>query len=79
MAGGSIGRVAIEGAHRVIFDGIYKGSRNRYAVRGIRFPRPDVAIVLMEAHLQFSEHGQAPRNPRATDPDRGEGGGAVGD
>jgi len=59
MAGGSIGRVAIEGAHRVIFDGIYKGSRNHSTGRGIRFPRPDVAIVLVEAHLQFSEHGQA--------------------
>ena len=53
------GRVAIEGAHRVIFDGIYKGSRNHSTGRGIRFPRPDVAIVLVEAHLHFSEHGQA--------------------
>jgi len=50
---------AIEAGHRGIFVGIYNGSRNHYTVRGIRFPRPDVAIVLVEAHLQFSEHGQA--------------------
>jgi len=58
--GGQIdGRAAIEFGHRLIFDGIYKGSRNQYTVREIRFPRPDVALVLVEARLQFEEEGQA--------------------
>ena len=50
---------AIEAGHRGIFVGIYNESRNHWTVGGIRFLRPDVAIVLVEAHLQFSEHGQA--------------------
>jgi uncharacterized protein (TIGR02246 family) len=58
--GGQIdGRTAIEEGHRFIFNGIYKGSRNQYTVRGVRFPRPDIAIVLVEAHLRFQEDGEA--------------------
>ena len=54
--GGQIdGRKAIEEAHGMIFEGMYKGSRNQYTVRNIRFLRPDVAVVLVEAHLQFQE------------------------
>jgi uncharacterized protein (TIGR02246 family) len=65
LYGGQLdGRAAIEDTHRVIFGGIYQGSRNHWTVRGIRFFRPDVAIVLAEAHLQFSEHGQ-PREIQA--------------
>jgi uncharacterized protein (TIGR02246 family) len=52
------GRAAIEEGHRFIFSGIYKGSRNQYTLLGIRYPRPDVAIVLVEAHLQFQEKGE---------------------
>lgn len=33
--------------HRHIFDTIYKDSRVRYAIELIRFPRPDVAVVVM--------------------------------
>ena len=54
------GRAAIEAAHRVIFDTIYKGSRATFTVRGIRFPRPDVAIVFTHAHVNFFE-GNEPR------------------
>lgn len=43
------GRAAIEGSHRVIFDTIYKGSRASFALRSIRFVRPDVAIVFTKA------------------------------
>jgi len=57
--GGQIdGRAAVEEAHRGIFNGIYRGSHNQYTVRGVRFVRPDVALVLIEARLQFQEQGQ---------------------
>ena len=57
--GGQIdGRGAVEEAHRAIFNGVYRGSRNQYTVRSVRFLRPDVAIVLIEARLQFQENGQ---------------------
>jgi uncharacterized protein (TIGR02246 family) len=63
--GGQIdGRRAVEEAHREIFNGVYKGSRNLYTVRSVRFPRPDVAIVLVEAHLRFQADGQ-PREIKA--------------
>src|SRR5262245_34200072 len=52
-------RAAVEEAHRVIWNGIYKGSRNRYTVQSIRFLGSDAAIVLLEAGLQFQEQGQA--------------------
>ncbi|HZU26198.1 MAG TPA: SgcJ/EcaC family oxidoreductase [Bryobacteraceae bacterium] len=58
--GGQIdGRPAIEQAHRFIFGGIYRDSRNQYTVRSVRFLRPDVAMVLVEARLQFRENGEA--------------------
>ena len=49
------GRAAIEAAHRAIFDTIYKGSRATFTVRGIRFLRPDVALVFTRAHVDFFE------------------------
>jgi uncharacterized protein (TIGR02246 family) len=49
------GREAIEGAHRIIFDTVYKGSHANYVLRSIRFVRPDVAVVLTQAHLKFWE------------------------
>src|SRR5215471_16771700 len=57
------GRAAIEAAHRMIFDTIYKGSRNRLTLRSIRFVRPDVAVVFVAAHLDYFEGGL----PRAMD------------
>lgn len=58
------GRAAIEMAHRQIFDGIYKGSHNNYALQDIRFVRPDVAVVHVKAHLKFYEGGE-PRDIHA--------------
>lgn len=49
------GQTAIEASHRHIFNTIYKGSHARFTLRGIRFVRPDVAIVFARAHLQFKE------------------------
>jgi len=63
--GGQIdGRAAVAEGHRFIFGGIYKASRNQYTVRSVRLLRPDVAMVLVEAHLQFQENGE-PREIRA--------------
>ena len=53
------GRAAIEGSHRCIFDTIYKDSNATFTVRGIRFLRPDVAIVYTHAHLKFYQGVQA--------------------
>ena len=49
------GRQAIEEAYQ--FNGMYKGSRNQYAVLSISFVRADVAIVLLQAHLRFQADG----------------------
>ena len=49
------GRAAIEAAHRVIFDTIYKGSRASFTLRSIRFLRPDVAVVFAGAQVKFHE------------------------
>ena len=51
------GREAIEHGHRQIFDTIYKGSRNSFEVEGVRFVRPDVAIVFVRAHLKWYLNG----------------------
>ena len=45
------GREAVERGHRHIFDTIYRGSRARYAIEGIRFVRPDVAIAFIRGRL----------------------------
>ena len=42
------GRTAIEAAHRVIFDTIYRGSHASFMLRSIRFVRPDVAVASPE-------------------------------
>jgi uncharacterized protein (TIGR02246 family) len=47
------GRPAIEASHRAIFDTIYRGSRLRFNVRGVRFLRPDVALAFAEGNLTF--------------------------
>jgi uncharacterized protein (TIGR02246 family) len=47
------GRDAIEHGHRTIFDTIYKGSHNNFKVEGVRFVRPDVAVVFVRAQLKW--------------------------
>lgn len=54
------GRSAIEASHRVIFDTIYQGSRSSFALRSIRYARPDVAIVFVEAHVTMRPGSPAP-------------------
>lgn len=47
------GRDAIEKGHEQIFSTTYKDSRNAAAVKGVRFLRPDVAIVHVEWSLVY--------------------------
>jgi uncharacterized protein (TIGR02246 family) len=49
------GRTAIEAAHGVIFNTIYRGSHASFKLRSIRFVRPDVAVVFARAHVDFNE------------------------
>ncbi len=49
------GRAAIEAAHRQIFATIYRGSRTSYLLRSVRFVRPDVAMVLVQQHVELHE------------------------
>lgn len=51
------GRTEIERGHRMIFDTIYKGSRNKFTVEKVRLVRPDVAIVFVRAHLNWYLNG----------------------
>lgn len=53
------GRTAIEAAHRVIFDTIYKGSHATLVLRSIRSVRPDVAVVFAHARVRFQEGNEA--------------------
>jgi uncharacterized protein (TIGR02246 family) len=52
------GRTAIEAAHRVIFNTIYKGSHASFMLRSIRFVRPEVAVVFALAHVEFKENNE---------------------
>jgi uncharacterized protein (TIGR02246 family) len=52
------GRTAIEAAHRVIFNTIYRGSHASFMLRSIRFVRPDVAVVFARAHVKFKENNE---------------------
>jgi uncharacterized protein (TIGR02246 family) len=52
------GRAAIEAAHRVIFNTIYRGSHASFMLRSIRFVRPDVAVVFARAHVKFNENNE---------------------
>lgn len=47
------GRDVIEKGHTGIFTTIYKDSRNVATIQGIRFLRPDVAVVHVEWNLEF--------------------------
>lgn len=51
------GRTDIERGHRTIFDGIYKGSRNKFTVEKVRPVRPDIAIVFVRANLRWYLNG----------------------
>ena len=55
------GRTDVERGHRVIFDTIYKGSRNNLQVERIRFVRPDVAIVFIHGNLLWYLNGAEQR------------------
>ena len=48
-------RAVIDFGHKQIFGAIYKGSKNKSAVKQIRFLRPDVALVHVEWDLQYGE------------------------
>lgn len=52
------GREAIEKGHTAIFTTIYKDSHNVGTVKGIRFLRPDVAVVHVEWNLEFAAGGE---------------------
>ena len=52
------GRDEIEKGHTQIFTTIYKDSRNLATVKGIRFLRPDVALVHIEWNLEYSAGGE---------------------
>ena len=70
LYGGQLdGPTAIEGAHRVIFDTIYKGSQASFILRNIRFVRPDVAVISPNAPGIRGEQGTT-RNRDPPDPDR---------
>src|SRR5215470_14863878 len=53
------GRSAIEAAHRNIFETIYRGSHASFALRTIRFLRPDVAVAFARAQVKFKEGNEA--------------------
>lgn len=52
------GREAIEKGHQGIFDTIFKDSTNKATVKGVRFLRPDVAIVHIEWNLAVRSEGK---------------------
>jgi uncharacterized protein (TIGR02246 family) len=49
------GQPAIEGAHRHIFETIYRDSHASFVLRNIRFLRPDVAVVFARCRVNFKE------------------------
>jgi uncharacterized protein (TIGR02246 family) len=51
------GRAAIEAGHRQIFQTVYKGSHVKFTLLKIRLAQPEVAIVFLQAHLDFFEGG----------------------
>lgn len=53
------GRSAIEAAHRNIFATIYRGSNASFALRSIRFLRPDLAVVFARVQVKFKEANEA--------------------
>jgi uncharacterized protein (TIGR02246 family) len=57
------GRAAIEGAHRNIFDTIYKGSRMTVTLRSMRLLRPDVAVVLTRGLVLTAQGNEVDTRP----------------
>jgi uncharacterized protein (TIGR02246 family) len=55
------GRDAIAQGHTQIFTTFYKESRNAATVKGVRFLRPDVAVVHVEWNLEVSPGGEKAR------------------
>ena len=49
------GRAAINAGHQQIFDTVYKNSTLSYTVEQIRFLRPDVAVVHVQAALKVTQ------------------------
>jgi uncharacterized protein (TIGR02246 family) len=54
------GQTAIERGHRAIFDTIYKGSTNKFAVEKMRSIGDDAAIVFLYAELRVTTPGLPP-------------------
>src|SRR4051812_3928474 len=52
------GRDAVEASHRSIFGTIYKNSRVSFAIRGIRFLGPEVAIVTRPTLIVAKQDGR---------------------
>ncbi len=45
------GKAAVHAAHRGIFNTMYKGTRQKFTVRWVRFLRPDVAAVQFDGEM----------------------------
>ena len=52
------GKDAIEKGHTMIFTTVYKDSHNVATVKGVRFLRPDVAVVHVEWNLEVRTEGR---------------------
>lgn len=50
-----VGRATISQQHQLIFDGIYRGSRNTFKVAKTRKVSDSVVVALFEAHLRVPE------------------------
>jgi uncharacterized protein (TIGR02246 family) len=79
FAGQLDGRPAIEAAHRHIFETIYRGSHASFALRNIRFLRPDVAVVFARCRVNFKGRQRSARNRNSPIVDRRKGAGQVAD
>ncbi len=49
------GRDRVESNHRRIFDTVYEGSRNHFAIESVRFVRPDVVVAFVHANLELKD------------------------
>ena len=52
------GRPAIAGGHQAIFDSFYKETFIKNEVKSIRYLRPDIAVVHVDAHMTGKSNGQ---------------------
>ena len=52
------GRQAIAGGHQGIFNTVYKETSLKTEVTSIRYIRPDIAVVHVDAHLTGTSNGQ---------------------